>query len=585
MRANFDRLIAVGCFGIACAIGLAGAFVGLDVSSFWMDELYTVWIAEVGISFNELVARVVTDVHPPGYHFIAFTHANLFGDDEISLRSLSAICGVAAIVLFVVGTKPYFSLAGRLFGGAMATGSFFWFYHVQNARNYSVSFLIGVGILLISLSILAKRTQRDARLTASLAGMAVLMLVGSFVHFYLMYTCLAVLVVLGLFCARQRIFLMALATVLLVASAIYVKLVIEVFSQSSTTTNWIHGDLSWYVGQLRTALIFSFTKKALLALAICAGAFATERLFIARQNSPGGTARPPGGFVSPSSTRKSGLFALGRFPLDPETALFVGVPLIVFVGGIASSMLMSPNFTDRNLLICSPFIWAFSVKIYDAAVVDADRPVRVAANLALSAVVLWMAVTMVAGRAKPWHEPFRQSAEWIRSFPECRDRPILVINAQPRAWFKPGYAEVLYADFYGTYLGDFAVPQVLFLEDILAHKTPEDVKEYLRWRVDGNGCPVLAWSIHLVTAKEIEMATRELLKAIGRPDAANLVRTKVLRDGVEGYVVYVEGAKDGQRGLARDPGPDPGPPPSQRKTGPAPTPSRNTPVPRAINPK
>jgi 4-amino-4-deoxy-L-arabinose transferase-like glycosyltransferase len=563
MQANSDRLVAIGCFGIACAIGLVGAFVGLDVSSFWLDELYTAWITENGISFKELIARVVTDLHPPVYHVIAFAYAHFFGDDEIGLRSLSALCGVAAIILFVVGAKPYFSLAARLFAGAIATSSFFWFYQVHNARGYALSFLIGVGILLLALSILAKRKQRDARLTTSLAAMAVLMLIGSFVHFYLMYMCLAVLIMLGLLCPRPRILLMTLAAALLASTATYVKFVVEVFSQYSTTSNWIHGDVHWYLDQFNTVVNFTFTKKAMLALAICAGVLLFQRLKARSQRAP--------------------FLAFGRFPLDAQTALFVGVPVIVLAGGITSSLLISPNFTDRNLLISSPFIWAFCAKLYDAAVPDADRPIRTAANLMLSAVVLWMAVAMVMGRTKQWHEPFRQSADWIRSFPECRDRPILVINAQPRSWFKPGYAEVLYADFYGSYLGDFATPQVLFLEDILAHKIPEDVKEYLRWRIDGNGCPIIAWSIHLISAAEIEAASRELMNAIGRPAGDKLVQTKMLHDGVEGYVLYVERPKDGtQPGALRDPGP----PPSQRKTSPAPTPgSRIVPVPPVANPQ
>lgn len=163
MRDNIDRLIAVGCFGIACAVGLVGAFVGLKVSSFWIDELFTAWIVEIGIGFDEFVARIVTDVHPPVYYVLAFLHAQLFGDDEVGLRSLSALCAVAAVLLFIVATKSYFSLAARLFGGAMATGSFFWFYQAQNARGYSLSFLIGVAMLAISLSILAKRSRPDAK--------------------------------------------------------------------------------------------------------------------------------------------------------------------------------------------------------------------------------------------------------------------------------------------------------------------------------------------------------------------------------------------------------------------------------------
>jgi hypothetical protein len=567
-QANFDKLIAIGSFGVACAIGLVGAFVGLRHSSFWLDELFTAWIVEHSITFDEFVARFVTDVHPPVYYVLAFLHSFVFGDDEIGLRSFSAACGVAAVLLFVVATKPYFSLAGRLFGGAMATGSFFWFYHAQNARGYSLSFLIGAGILVISLSILAKRKQPGARTGGALAGLAALMVLGSFVHFYLMYECLAVLIVLAFFCPRQRILLVVLAGGLLVATGLYVKLVIEVFSQYSTTTNWINGDPLWYIGQLHTALNFSFTKKALLGLAVCAGVIALQRFAILGESWPGRTARKPGSTVRPAPF--AGVLVVGRFPLDVQTALFVGVPLIILAGGISSSLLIAPNFTDRNLLICSPFLWAFSTKLYESGVPYARRPVRIAANLALSVIVLWMGVTMTAGRARQWNEPFRETADWIKTFPECEGRPIPVINAQPRTWFKPGYSEILYADFYATYLDNFAFPQVVFKEDILGHKIPDNMREYLEWRLDGNGCPILAWSIHLITGEEFEAAAKALLETVGRPASDVVVQTKILRDGLPGYVLHVEGKRAGDRAPSRDPRA----PPLQRKTGPAPTPTR-----------
>ncbi len=562
MRAKLDGLIAVGSFGIACAVGLVGAFVGLKVSSFWIDELFTAWIVEVGIGLDEFIARIVTDVHPPVYYVLALAHAQLFGDDEVALRSFSAICAVAAILLFIVATRAYFSLAARLFGAALATGSFFWFYQAQNARGYSLAFLIGVAMLAIGLSILAKRTRRETRMLPELAGLAALMLVGSFVHFYLMYECLAILLVLGFYCPRQRLVLALFAAILLASTGLYVKLVIEEFSQYSTTRNWIHGDISWYFQQLSTALTYSFTKKAMLALAICVVALAAQWHFFVRSTKA-------------ASASKPGVLALGRFPFDPQTALFVGVPLIMLAGGIASSLLIAPNFTDRNLLICAPFLWAFCAKLYDASVPGAERPVRIAANLLLSAVVLWTVVAMTVGRERPWNEPFRESAEWIRTFPECQGRPVMVINAQPRAWFKPGYSEILYADFYASYLADFARPQVVFKEDVLAHRLTDEMKEYLQWRVDGNGCPILAWSIHLITEEEFAEAARELLKAIDRPGAGRVVKTKILHDGFPGYVLYSEVTGQGEEAATRDPRA----PPSQRKTGPAPTPTRKAPVP------
>jgi hypothetical protein len=149
----------------------------------------------------------------------------------------------------------------------------------------------------------------------------------------------------------------------------------------------------------------------------------------------------------------------------------------------------------------------------------------------------------------------------------------MVINGEARAWFKPGYAEILYADFYANYLNGFADPKIVFLEDVLAHNLSDETKVYLQWRIDGNGCPIIAWSAHLMAEDEFAAAGREILKAVGRPNAGHVLQTKVIRDGIEGYVMYVDRPSGPEHGVGRDPEP----PPSQRKPNTTPTPFRLTP--------
>jgi hypothetical protein len=230
--------------------------------------------------------------------------------------------------------------------------------------------------------------------------------------------------------------------------------------------------------------------------------------------------------------------------LDPVTVLLVGVPGLVLIGAVVSSTLLSPNFFDRNFLVVSPFLWGISAKLYDAATRDADRLIRLAVNLALSIVVLAMASIatqrLPSERPALLYEPFRESAGWIRSIPKCRGQIVPVITTDRIAWYKPGYADALYAGIYGRYLHGFALPRLLFMQDIVAHRVPADLRTELQRRLDGDGCPLLAWSVHNVSVETIAVAKRELLKSMDRPVPEMAVKTQEFREGQVGFVFYLD---------------------------------------------
>ncbi len=347
------------------------------------------------------------------------------------------------------------------------------------------------------------------------------MAVGSFVHFYILYECVAALIILALFKPRQRYAMMGAAALLLISSAVYVKSVVIPFSQANLGSNWYRNDPDWYYRVLESCGQYSFGTAGSLALAICVGVFVLYRR----------SARS----LAPRSS-------LASFPLDPVTALLVGVPFLVLLGGIVGSTLFAPNFFDRNFLVISPFLWGFSARSYDAAMAGAPRPIRLVVNLALSAIVLSMATIAVerlpTRHSTSLYEPFRESAEWIRTIPECREQIVPVVTADRSAWYKPGFAEILYASAYGRYLQGFALPQLVFAEEIMAHKLPVDLRDNLRQRLDGEGCPVLAWSVHNLSGEALAVIRDELLRSLDRPAAAPVVKTKVFRDGQVGLVLY-----------------------------------------------
>ena len=483
--------------------------MGFETHSLWFDELFTAKLLEPAAG-TTLFGRIATDVHPPLYLLALAGFTSLFGDSETTLRLPSALFAGAAILVFVAGTRAAFSLPARLFGAALATGSLFWFGQAQNARSYALCLLIVAGILALGLALLRQDRERRHRLL--LPGLLALMFAGAFVHFYVLYASLAVLVALALFERRDRLVLGLAAAGLVVAVALYLKLVIEPSTRVSLGDNWYRNDPRWYLDVLYSCLLQTLGLQGMVALLLCGLAILYGR-------------------------RKSG-------PLRPDrTTLFLAaVPVLMLVGAIASSILLAPNFWHRNFLVVSPFCWALAARAYDAAVDKATPPLRLALAAALGVLVLSMS-SIVTARL-PWgepqvpHEPFRQSAGWIRSLPACRGQVLPVISTDQPAWYKPGYAELIYDGAYGHYLQGFAPTELVFARDLAEGRLPAGLKAELQRRLAGDGCPVLAWTVHNMDPRTIAWIRDKLLVAVGGPDAAK-VALRDFDDGMPGYVLYV----------------------------------------------
>jgi hypothetical protein len=133
-RPSREEILPTALFGLACLVGLVGAFVGLTASSLWIDELFTTWVIGDDSSLANVASRALTDSNPPLYYFIVFFFTRAFGDSDATFRVFSAICASAAILVLVCATARSFSLPARLFAAALATASTFWFAQSQNAR-------------------------------------------------------------------------------------------------------------------------------------------------------------------------------------------------------------------------------------------------------------------------------------------------------------------------------------------------------------------------------------------------------------------------------------------------------------------
>jgi hypothetical protein len=521
LREGLERRIAILCFGLAVAVGLVGAFVHLDGHSFWIDELFTARLLEP-VAGTDLFGRIATDVHPPLYMAALWLHAQLFGTSDAALRGLSAAAACAAILVFITGTRAFFSLPARLFGAALATGTLFWFFQAQNARSYALCLLIGAAMMPVGLG-LATSADRPGPWRRQLPVLALLMLAGSFVHFYVMYESLGLLLVLAVFHRRRLPVLAGLALILVLVAAAYVKLVIEARSQVALDSNWYLNTPAWYAEVLKASVRYTFGYTGVVALVMCVMAAMFGRVLARRSGA--------------AVTTVTGI------PLDPVTITLLGVPILVLAGGVISSTLLAPNFFDRNFLVVSPFIWGVSARLYDAAMEKAPPLVRIALASLLAILVLPTASIVMARlpshEAPAFYEPFRSSAEWIRSLPACRGQIVPAISTDNPDWYKPGYAAIVYESAYGRYLEGFAQPQLVFTRDI-AERLPTSLKADLIQRLDGQACPVLAWAAHNIDAEGIERVKARLLTVLGHDSAAPRIKVRAFVDGATGYVIYAE---------------------------------------------
>jgi hypothetical protein len=332
--------------------------------------------------------------------------------------------------------------------------------------------------------------------------------------------------------------MVALTLLLLLLGEAYVVFVLKHFTQVSIATSWMGATPAWFWGQLTSALQMSLGAWGAAALGVCVAAMLLPLAI--RKYALASAARAPAG-------SESARFSTTRRFLTSEIGLSVGVPLLVFIGGVASSFVTAPNLSDRNLLVASPFLWALYAGIYEAAIPPLRPMLRWPAYLALSAIVLGMS-DIVITRERPRTEPFRESADWIKRFPECRGADIPVINPSPRAWYKPGYAERVKPQEYDRYLGAFARPKLVFAEDVLAASLPADLPTELALRAAGKGCPVLAWAPRGLSDDALPPLMSKLVAAHGSgPTPA--VRFQAFRtyggglkhklNGPAGYVIYL----------------------------------------------
>jgi hypothetical protein len=432
---------------------MVGAFVGLNASSYWIDELFTTWVVSSHAGLPGLLSRLSADTHSPLYYLLAGGWSALFGSGETALRGLSAILACLSLLVLVFGLPRTVSWPGRLFAAAVAAGGAFWFTQSQNARDYSLSLVLSASLCALYLRSLDK--PDDKRLALALAGIGAF---GTLVNFYI--GLLAAAVGLSRFLLarsgkRSSVLIAAAPTIVTLG---YVFLIVRRYAQFDLHGGWMRNDVNWYWDQGQSVIGHDLGPPPLLFISLAGVVWIMARRSVSR-------------------------LALS----------LILPPVLVLAMALVSSSVFAPNFTDTHFMTCAPFLWALLALAYDYLAVDLAKPLRLAAHglaLLVAAAGAWAPLA----RHFPRNEEWRESARYVGAEPACAGQPVPIVSGLDLP-SRNHFDDTFIAYDYRYYLTG-SHPLLLWPKAMAEDgDIPAGIAPVVAARSRG-GCPIVLWAVH-----------------------------------------------------------------------------------------
>ncbi len=479
-----SRALRVGILGFVVVILLSvgGAFVGLDASSMWVDELYTAYFADPDQpSLRAVLLRAARDTHPPGYYLSVYLVTQLGGEFAVAARAFSAAMAVLALGILYLALPRGAGRFERLFVCAFAATSDLWFYQAQDARAYSLCFVFAAVFLYLGVRILGARRDGDLP-WGRLAALGVAGVLAGLTHFYLLYLAAGVLGALILLAVtwRQRIGLVACGLAIPPAALAYLAWQSQFKTSGRAGLEWLSNEPRELFYHTATGIWQIFGPVGALFIAWAVAAYAVvNRTRI----------RPSRGSAA--------FFDVYAFIL---LSCLIAVSLALLM-----SFLVVPSYQHKLYFVLAPFAWTF----FGLVAAEAARGSR-RTGLTVGIMLAFLVVSSVKllWRDVPIKQEWRASAEFVASRPGCEGAVLPVIEVGASV-----IPEGEQARFHGYYLDG---PERAELLPIPQRRVSEALRgdplmSLLRARIAGrDDCPVLLWSVHRMDRAEAEAFAREV---------------------------------------------------------------------------
>jgi len=181
-------------------------FIGLTRESFWNDETYTGYLAQLP-SLKQVLHFISYDVHPPGYFSLVWGWGRLFGMSDYSLRATSAVAGVLLVpVAYRIG-KQLFDAKTGMISAFISAFIFQSIYYSQELRAYIFLALLSALSVTILLDCLHSLEAQEKQSPWRYFGLLLVCGLNGYFHYFgLMFSALvaATFVIYAFRFRRQR---------------------------------------------------------------------------------------------------------------------------------------------------------------------------------------------------------------------------------------------------------------------------------------------------------------------------------------------------------------------------------------------
>lgn len=123
-------------------VALALRLFRLSVQSFWYDEAFSVYLAQM--SLGEIAARTAADIQPPLYYALLHYWMGLAGASEFAVRYLSAFFGVLTVPLMYAAARRLWDRPTAVIAALLTLLSPLYLWYSQEARMYTLITFLGL---------------------------------------------------------------------------------------------------------------------------------------------------------------------------------------------------------------------------------------------------------------------------------------------------------------------------------------------------------------------------------------------------------------------------------------------------------
>lgn len=242
-------------------IGVILRFKGLTFQSHWLDELFSASTSNHANSFNDMLHRTLSDVHPPLYQTLLWLWYKIFGFTEIAGRSLSAVIGSLGIVSIYYLGKELFNKYIGLYAALIASMNHFLIFYSQETRSYALLFLFSTLSYLYFIKVIKDQEKSTVALYLLLT---IALCYTHYFGFFLVATQVFVFLfyIIKLPEKRKQLFIIATVTAFFIIVSL-LPIAKYIFILEAKTSIWIDKPSFWFVKNYITSY---FRSNHLIAL-------------------------------------------------------------------------------------------------------------------------------------------------------------------------------------------------------------------------------------------------------------------------------------------------------------------------------